>query len=105
MLPFPKIGPTLIEIGPVKLRWYGVMYVLGFVASYFLISRQRKARTLGLHGDRLQELVFYLAVGLIVGARLGYILFYQFSNLSDYLMNPLEIIAVWQEVCLFMADS
>ena len=94
MLPFPKISPTLLEIGPVKLRCYGVMYVLGFVASYFLISRQRKARTLGFHGDRLQELALYLAVGLIVGARLGYILFYQFSKLGDYLMNPLQMILV-----------
>ena len=95
MLPFPNIDPSIIEIGPIKLRWYGLMYVLGFLASYFLIPRQRRAREIGLQGRVLQDLFFYLAIGLIAGARLGYILFYQFSNLGQYLQNPLEIIAMW----------
>ncbi len=96
MLPYPKINPNIIEIGPFKLRWYGLMYVLGFLSCYFLISKQRRARSLGLVGSPLQDLIFYLAIGLIVGARLGYILFYQFSNYLYYLQHPLEIIAIWQ---------
>jgi len=95
MLPFPNIKPTIIEIGPLQIRWYGLMYVFAFVSSYFLIRRQHKARLCGLEGKTLQDMIFYLAVGLIVGARLGYVLFYQFSNLPSYLRNPLEIIAVW----------
>ena len=95
MLTFPKISPNIIEIGPFQIRWYGLMYVLGFLASYFLIARQARARRLGLQGAQLQNLIFFLAIGLIIGARLGYILFYQFPNLSDYLKHPLEIIAVW----------
>lgn len=95
MLPFPNINPNIIEIGPIKLRWYGLMYVLGFLASYFLISRQRRAREIGLQGKVLQDLFFYLAIGLIAGARLGYILFYQYSNFGHYLQNPLEILAMW----------
>jgi phosphatidylglycerol:prolipoprotein diacylglycerol transferase len=95
MLPYPKINPNLIEIGPFKLRWYGLMYVLGFLASYFLIGRQRRAQRLGLIGAQLQDLIFSLAIGLIVGARLGYVLFYQFSNFTYYLEHPLEIIAIW----------
>ncbi len=71
------------------------MYLLGFLGAYFLITRQQKARSLGLTGARLQDLIFYLAIGLIVGARLGYVLFYQFSNLAEYFRNPLEILAVW----------
>lgn len=95
MLQFPRINPNLIEIGPFQIRWYGLMYVLGFLAAYFLISRQRKARDIGLQGGRLQDLIFFIALGLIVGARLGYILFYQFPDFSFYLKHPLEIIAVW----------
>jgi phosphatidylglycerol:prolipoprotein diacylglycerol transferase len=95
MLSFPKIDPVLIEIGPLKVRWYGLMYVVGFVAAYFLVGRQQRARDLGLRGAALQDLFFFLAVGLILGARLGYILFYQFSNLGIYVAHPLEIIAVW----------
>jgi len=95
MLNFPNISPNIIEIGPFKLRWYGLMYVLGFLASYILISRQKKARRIGLRGAMLQDLILYLAIGLILGARFGYLLFYQIPNFRDYLQNPLEIIAIW----------
>jgi phosphatidylglycerol:prolipoprotein diacylglycerol transferase len=95
MLPYPNIPPDLVHIGPLRIRWYGLMYILGFIASYFLISRQERARRLGLRGPLLQSLMGYLAMGLIIGARLGYILFYQYADLADYLRHPLEIIAVW----------
>ncbi len=95
MISLPKINPNLIEIGPIHLRWYGLMYVLGFLASYFLITKQPRARRIGLHGGLLQDLIFFLALGLIIGARLGYILFYQFPNFNFYLQHPIEIIAVW----------
>jgi phosphatidylglycerol:prolipoprotein diacylglycerol transferase len=95
MLPYPSINPVLIKIGPLQIRWYGLMYLLGFLGAYFLITRQPKARSLGLVGARLQDLIFYLAIGLIVGARLGYVLFYQFSNLGDYIRHPIEIFAIW----------
>ncbi|MBW1980335.1 MAG: prolipoprotein diacylglyceryl transferase [Deltaproteobacteria bacterium] len=95
MLAYPKINPNIIEIGPIKLRWYGLMYVLGFLASYLLIQRMERARKLGLHGSRLQDFMFYLAVGLVVGARLGYVLFYQFHDYAFYVEHPLEIIAIW----------
>jgi phosphatidylglycerol:prolipoprotein diacylglycerol transferase len=70
------------------------MYVLGFLATYFLVSRQHKARGLGLQGKVLQDVIFFLAIGLIVGARLGYVIFYQFPNYSEYLTNPLRIVAI-----------
>jgi phosphatidylglycerol:prolipoprotein diacylglycerol transferase len=89
------LNPDLIKIGPIRLRWYGLMYLLGFVASYFLIRHQPRARRLGLQGRVLQDLMFYIGLGLIVGARLGYILFYQFHDLGHYLQHPLEIIAIW----------
>ena len=95
MVPFPKINPNIIEIGPFKLRWYGLMYVLGFFASYFLIKIQPRAHRLGLQGRLLQDLVFYLAIGLIIGARIGYVLFYQFPDFGYYVQHPLEIIAIW----------
>ncbi|NSW85738.1 MAG: prolipoprotein diacylglyceryl transferase [Syntrophobacteraceae bacterium] len=96
MIPYPNINPDLLVIGPVHIRWYGVMYVLGFVASYFLIQKQERSREIGLTGTTAQDLVFYLAIGLIVGARLGYVLFYQYGALGEYLKNPLEIIATWR---------
>jgi len=95
MIPYPNINPDLFTIGPVRVRWYGVMYVLGFIASYFLIQKQKRAREIGLIGTVAQDLIFYLAIGVIVGGRLGYILFYEYNDFGAYIKNPLEIIATW----------
>ena len=95
MIPYPHINPDLFRIGPLHVRWYGLMYVLGFLASYFLIKHQEKSKPLGLSPRMVQDLMFYLAIGLVAGARLGYILFYQYMNLGDLVRHPLEIIAVW----------
>ncbi len=95
MIKYPRLNPNIIEIGPIKVRWYGLMYVLGFLATYFLIPRQKRSKEIGLEGKTLQDLIFYLALGLVIGARLGYILFYQYANLGFYLKHPIEIIATW----------
>ena len=95
MIPYPHINPDIFKIGPLQVRWYGLMYVLGFLASYFLIKRQEKSSPIGLSPRLVQDLIFYLAIGLVAGARLGYILFYQYMNLADFVRDPLEIIAVW----------
>jgi phosphatidylglycerol---prolipoprotein diacylglyceryl transferase len=93
MLPYPHINPVLISIGPLQVRWYGLMYILGFVSSYLLVQYQLKRQKYPLLiKDQLLDLFFYLILGLILGARLGYILFY---NLKAYLEHPLEILAVW----------
>jgi len=72
------------------------MYVLGFVAAYFFIQKQERSRQVGLVGVVAQDLVFYLAIGLIVGARLGYLVFYQYHSYLFYLENPFEIFATWR---------
>ncbi|MFO8082991.1 MAG: prolipoprotein diacylglyceryl transferase [Desulfobacterales bacterium] len=95
MIPFPNIDPDIIRIGPIRIRWYGLMYILGFVASYFLIQRQKRAQEIGLKGETVQDLMVYLIVGLVIGARFGFLLFYQYDQWGYYLSNPVEIIAVW----------
>jgi phosphatidylglycerol:prolipoprotein diacylglycerol transferase len=95
MIPYPQIDPDIISIGPVHIRWYGMMYVLGFLAAYLLIQKQKRARQIGLIGTVAQDYVFYVAIGLIVGARLGYVIFYQYNDYLTYLKNPLEIVATW----------
>lgn len=96
MLPYPDIDPDIFRIGPIRIRWYGLMYLLGFIASYLLIPRQKRSKEIGLQGSRVDSLVFYVFIGLIAGARLGYVLFYQYHDLADFFSRPLEIIAVWQ---------
>ena len=95
MIPYPQHKPRPFSIGPVRVRWYGVMYVLGFIAAYFLIQKQERSKQIGLVGTTAQDLIFYLAIGLIVGGRLGYILFYEYNDFMPYIKNPLEIIATW----------
>lgn len=95
MIPYPNISPDLFSIGPIHVRWYGVMYVLGFLAAYFLIQKQERSKQIGLVGTTAQDLIFYMALGVIAGGRLGYILFYEYNDYMAYIKNPLEIIATW----------
>lgn len=69
--------------------------MLGFVSAYIFISKQKRCQQLGLTGPVAQDLIFYLAVGLIIGARLGYLIFYQYNDYSFYLKHPIEIVATW----------
>ena len=96
MISFPRIDPSIIELGPFKLRWYGLMYVLGFLSAYFLIGAQEKARRLGLQGKLLQDLIFYMGIGIGGGCppRLYPVLPVCKSGALP-LASALEIIAVW----------
>jgi len=87
-----NIDPILINLGPFQLSWYGLMYVFGFVASYLLVRYQMKRKDFGVSKQEVEDLYFYLILGLIIGARLGYILFY---DLKMYLADPLEVFAIW----------
>ncbi len=90
---FPHIDPVFLSIGPLQFRWYGLMYVLSFIATYFIIRSEVKRKQLPLTSDDVADLVFYGAMGVVLGGRIGYILFY---NLGFYLANPLKLFAVWE---------
>ncbi len=93
MLQFPNIDPVIFRIGPLSMRWYGLMYVFGFASSYLLVLYQLKKKFFKIDRVVIDDLFFYLILGLIIGARLGYVIFY---NLGFYLQNPLEIFVVWR---------
>jgi len=93
MLTYPQIDPIIFQIGPLAVRWYGMMYLLGFIISYFIIGHLSRRRSLGIDHDGVSDLLFYAALGVILGGRLGYTLFYKFSY---YLSHPLEILAIWE---------
>jgi phosphatidylglycerol:prolipoprotein diacylglycerol transferase len=92
-LPYPNIDPVFLRIGPVQLRWYGLMYMLSFIIGYFVLKRYAKIRKLGLSTDDLYDLLFYLILGVMIGGRLGYVIFY---DLPSYLRDPVSILAIWQ---------
>jgi phosphatidylglycerol:prolipoprotein diacylglycerol transferase len=88
----PNFDPVALSIGPVSIHWYGIMYLLGF-GTAFALGRYR-AGTPGSrwNTEEIIDLVFYMAVGVIAGGRLGYVLFY---NPTFYISSPLDIFAIW----------
>ncbi len=92
MITYPNIDPVIIRIGPFAVRWYGVMYLIGFTSSYLLVRLQIKKKGLKFGLDFVDSLYSYLILGLLVGVRIGYVVVY---DLPQYLRNPLEILAIW----------
>jgi len=92
-IPYPQINPVFLELGPLQFRWYGLMYLLGLTGAYFLIKARVAAKGLPLSREHIYDMVVWAALGVFVGGRLGYTLFYNFPY---YLQHPTKIIAVWE---------
>ena len=92
MIVHPNFDPVAISIGSLSVHWYGLMYLLGFGAG-LVLGRYRAGKTgLDWKKDEIFDLVFYMAMGAVLGGRLGYVLFY---NPGFYLAHPLDAIAIW----------
>ncbi|MBF7051920.1 prolipoprotein diacylglyceryl transferase [Halomonas sp. KAO] len=91
MIAYPQIDPVAFSLGPVQLHWYGLMYVVGLTTAWWL--GRRRANRLGLTHDDIGDLIFYGALGVIIGGRLGFVLFY---GLDQLLTNPLWLFKVWE---------
>ncbi len=89
---FPSIDPIIFSLGPLHVRWYGLMYVLGFIASYLLVQKQIRSFPYKALEKYFENLNLILILSVVLGGRLGYVLFYNFSY---YLQHPLEIPATW----------
>lgn len=91
-----RLGPLEIPwfgmLGPIEVRWYGLMYLCGFIAGYFVIKSELKRKHGPVPVENADDFLFYLILGLLLGGRLGYILFY---NLPAYLSAPWEIFFIW----------
>jgi phosphatidylglycerol:prolipoprotein diacylglycerol transferase len=92
-IPFPAIDPVLISIGPFAIRWYALAYILGIVLGWRLMRRIVQRPGWRVTPEAVDDLVFYVTLGVILGGRLGYVLFYQPDH---YLDRPLELLAVWR---------
>ena len=93
MLTYPSIDPIALDLGPLRVHWYGVMYLVGFVGGWAL-GRWRAARPdSGWSTAEVDDLLFYIALGVILGGRVGYVLFYQFDQ---FLRDPPFLVAIWK---------
>ena len=88
-----NIDPVALQLGPIAIHWYGIMYVVAFLGAWFFLHWCSKKGTLNLTKEQVESFLSYLTLGVIIGGRLGYVLFY---DLSRYLADPLSIVAVWQ---------
>jgi phosphatidylglycerol:prolipoprotein diacylglycerol transferase len=96
-LPFPDIDPVILSIGPLAIHWYGVGYVVGILFAWWyakrLVTTPHLWSGLPMKPEDIDDFLVWAAVGVVLGGRLGYVLFY---DLARYLANPLDVLAVWQ---------
>ncbi|MCB9946583.1 MAG: prolipoprotein diacylglyceryl transferase [Rhodospirillaceae bacterium] len=92
-IPFPVIDPVAISIGPVDIRWYALAYLVGFILGWRYCIRVARRSTLRPTGEEMDEFLTWAVIAVIVGGRLGFVLFYQPSY---YLSHPLQILQVWE---------
>ena len=93
MLEHPQFDPVAIAIGPLEIHWYGLTYLAAFLLGWWL-ARLRTARPdAPVNNEQLADLLFYLALGVILGGRFGYVLFYHFER---FLQEPLWLFQIWE---------
>lgn len=93
MLTYPQIDPIAFHIGPVAVHWYGLMYLLAFASCWSLLEWRLRTSPRGFTSQQLSDIVFYVALGVILGGRIGYVLFYEFPL---FMAHPLFILEIWK---------
>ena len=93
MLTYPQIDPVALAIGPLKIHWYGLMYLIGIGGAWWLAKRRLADFDPTWSKETLSDLVFWVALGVIAGGRLGYVLF---DDLQAYISNPLLLLEIWK---------
>ncbi len=92
MLTHPDINPVAIAIGPLKVHWYGITYLLGFLAAWFVATRRVKQAHSPINKSQIEDLIVYCALGVVIGGRLGYVFFYDFQQ---FLNSPVWLFKIW----------
>jgi phosphatidylglycerol:prolipoprotein diacylglycerol transferase len=93
MIAYPEIDPVIVALGPLKVHWYGLMYLLAFGSAWWLGKRRAQVAGAPLKSAEVDDLIFYGAIGVVLGGRLGSVLFYNFDSFLD---NPLYLFKIWQ---------
>jgi phosphatidylglycerol:prolipoprotein diacylglycerol transferase len=92
-IPFPNIDPVAIEIGPLAIRWYALAYIVGILLGWRYCLRLARRDSLRPNAQDFDDFVVWAVLGIILGGRIGYVVFY---NAAHYLQNPLDALRVWE---------
>ncbi|GAB5467836.1 MAG: prolipoprotein diacylglyceryl transferase [Rhodospirillales bacterium] len=90
---FPVIDPVAVEVGPLQIRWYALAYIVGIVLAWLYCRALARRPESGVSKQAIDDLLFWATLGILIGGRLGLVIFYQPSY---FLANPLDIFKVWQ---------
>lgn len=93
MLPYPQIDPVAIAIGPVKVHWYGLTYLAGLAFAWWLAVRRSTRPDSVVKREQVDDLIFFAALGVVLGGRIGYVFFYGADKLAE---DPAWLLRVWQ---------
>lgn len=93
MIDYPIIDPVAVSLGPLKVHWYGLTYLGGLLFAWWMAGRRTERADSPIARAQVDDLIFYAAVGIIVGGRLGYVLFYGFDRWLD---DPMWLFRVWE---------
>lgn len=93
MIAYPEIDPVVIALGPVKIHWYGMMYLIAFASVWWLGKRRASQPHSIIRPDQIDDLVFYGALGAVLGGRIGSVFFY---NIDSFINDPLYLLKIWQ---------
>ena len=93
MIAYPSIDPVALALGPVKIHWYGLMYLFAFGSAWWLGKRRAGQPWSPIKPEQIDDLVFYGALGAVLGGRVGWVIFYNFDS---FLQNPLYLFKIWE---------
>ncbi len=93
MFTYPYINPVAFSLGPIQVHWYGLMYLLGFISAWMLGHWRAKHYQLNWTSEQISDLIFYAALGVIIGGRVGYMLFY---NFPEFIHAPWSLFKIWE---------
>ena len=93
MIDYPTFDPVIFAIGPLAIRWYGLMYVLGFAGGWWFARRRCTRPDSPVTPAQVDDLAFYVMLGVILGGRIGYTLFYGWDRIAE---DPLYIFRIWE---------
>ena len=93
MLVYPDINPVALQLGPIKVHWYGLMYLLAFASCWALGCLRSRQVFRGWDIQKVSDLLLYVALGVILGGRVGYVLFYAFNQ---FIHEPWVLFKIWQ---------